>query len=152
MFNPTEWYRGYTEKAQLLVSTPDKVRSSVILLTCITLAFALCLIKGCVVTPAPATEIEYSNEQIANAINKAENSVKYPYGIKSINTYGNKEYARKICLSTIRNNRKRFVKQTEYRDFISFLGSRFCPTTIVSEYSLNKNWVKNVNFYLARTR
>lgn len=93
-----------------------------------------------------------TDEQIADAIYKAENSVRYPYGIKSIDTKGNKEYARKICLNTIRNNRKRFAKQTKYKDFISFLGSRYCPTTIKSEYSLNKNWVRNVNFYLARAK
>ncbi len=92
----------------------------------------------------------YSDSQIADAIYKAENSVKYPYGIKSINTYGNKEYARKICLNTIRNNRKRFAKQTKYTNFIEFLGSRYCPTTIKSEYKLNKNWVRNVNYYLTK--
>jgi len=91
---------------------------------------------------------DYSNDEIANAIFKAENSSKYPYGIKSVPTYGNKEYARKICLNTIRNNRKRFANQTKYKDFISFLGSRYCPTTIPSEYYLNKNWIKNVNYYL----
>jgi len=83
---------------------------------------------------------------LADAIYIAEGGAKtsYPYGIKSINTYGNKEYARKICMNTIRNNIKRFSKQTKYTDFIEFLGSRYCPTTIKSEYYLNKNWVKNV--------
>ena len=91
---------------------------------------------------------EYTNDQIANAIYKAENSTRYPYGIKSINTFGNKDYARKICLNTIRNNRVRFAKQNKYKDFIEFLGSRYCPLTIKSEYHLNKNWVKNVKYYL----
>lgn len=87
----------------------------------------------------------YSNEQIANAIYRAENSVKYPYGIKSIDTHGDKEYARKICLNTIRNNRVRFAKQTQYKDFLEFLGSRYCPP---SAHSLNKHWVKNVRYFL----
>jgi hypothetical protein len=87
----------------------------------------------------------YTNEQIANAIYRAENSVKYPYGIKSIDTHGDKAYARKICLNTIRNNRGRFLKQTKYQDFIEFLGSRYCPP---SAHSLNKNWVKNVRYWL----
>lgn len=91
---------------------------------------------------------DYTNDQIANAIFKAENSVKYPYGIKSINTYGNVIYARKICLNTIRNNRKRFAKQTKYKDFLEFLGSRYCPP---SAHSLNKNWVRNVRHFLNRT-
>ena len=110
-------------------------------------SFVACLVMFFLVTFARA---EYSNDQIANAIYKAENSVKYPYGIKSIPTYGNKEYARKICLNTIRNNRVRFAKQNKYSDFIEFLGSRYCPTTIKSEYQLNKNWVRNVKKFLER--
>ena len=126
----------------------SKFHSFKILLFLIVGGILILLLSGCFET---ARAEEYTNEQIANAIFKAENSVKYPYGIKSINTYGNKEYARKICLNTIRNNRKRFAKQTQYKDFISFLGSRYCPTTIKSEYSLNKNWIKNVYYFLARS-
>jgi hypothetical protein len=92
----------------------------------------------------------FSNEQIVEAIGKAENSRKYPYGIKSIDTKGNKEYARKICLNSVRNNRKRWIKANKPCDFITFIGSRFCPTTIKSEYNLNKNWVKNVKHFLLR--
>lgn len=87
----------------------------------------------------------YTDNEIANAIYKAENSIKYPYGIKSINTYGDKDYARKICLNTIRNNRVRFAKQNKYNDFIEFLGSRYCPP---SAHSLNRHWVKNVKYFL----
>jgi len=90
---------------------------------------------------------EWSDEQIANAIYRAENSAKYPYGIKSVNTFGNKDYARKICLNTIRNNRLRFKHQNRYDDFVTFLGSRYCPPTA---HSLNKNWVKNVKYWLGR--
>jgi len=85
-------------------------------------------------------------EKLATAIYYAEGGAKthFPYGIKSIPTYGNKEYARKICINTIRNNIKRFAKQNKYTDFLEFLGSRYCPITIKSEYYLNKNWVSNV--------
>ena len=95
--------------------------------------------------PSCQPAFAYTDNQIANAIYRAENSVKYPYGIKSINTHGNKDYARKICLNTIRNNRVRFAKQTKYKDFIEFLGSRYCP---VSAHKLNRNWVKNVKYWL----
>jgi len=109
-----------------------------IILAIIVVAIAV-LLAGCDVAFA------YTDAQIANAIFKAENSVKYPYGIKSIDTYGDPVYARKICLNTIRNNRKRFAKQTQYKDFIEFLGSRYCP---VSAHPLNSNWVRNVNYFL----
>ena len=108
----------------------------------LTILLALTIwLSGC--SPALA----WTDDQIANAIYKAENSQKYPYGIKSVNTFGNKEYARKICLNTIRNNRIRFKQQTKYTDFVSFLGSRYCP---VSAHKLNRNWVKNVMYYLKR--
>lgn len=108
------------------------------------IALLACLM-GCNVIPCPA--VEWTDEKIADAIYRAENSVKYPYGIKSIDTHGDKNYARKICLNTIRNNRKRFAKQTEHTDFIVFLGSRYCPPTA---HSLNKNWVKNVKYWLVK--
>lgn len=89
----------------------------------------------------------YTDSQICEAIGKAENSVKFPYGIKSIDTHGNKEYARKICMNTIRNNRKRFANQTKYKDYIEFLGSRFCPP---KAHKLNVHWVKNVRYFLEK--
>ena len=91
----------------------------------------------------------WTDNEIADAIYKAENSVKYPYGVRSIDTKGDKDYARKICLNTIRNNRKRFIRQSEYKDFIEFLGSRYCP---VSAHPLNINWVRNVRFFLNQAR
>jgi len=93
----------------------------------------------------------YTDEQIAQAIYYAEGGTKtkYPYGIKSIPTYGNKEYAYKICLNTIRNNKKRFAKQNKYTDFIEFLGSRYCPPQV---HRLNKNWVRNVKYYLKKLK
>ncbi len=95
--------------------------------------------------PSCQPAFAYTDNQICEAIGKAENSVKYPYGIKSIDTHGDKDYARKICLNTIGNNRKRFANQTKYKDYIEFLGSRYCPP---KAHKLNRNWVKNVKFYL----
>ena len=79
--------------------------------------------------------------RLATAICRAENSVKYPYGIVSINTHGNKEYARKICVNTIRHALKDF----KGGDFISFLGSRYCPVGAKNDpRGLNRNWISNV--------
>ena len=93
-------------------------------------------------------EVDWTNEQIANAIYKAENSIKYPYGIKSIDTKGDKEYARKICLNTIRNHRIRHTNHKCNLDFISCLGARYCP---VKAHKLNQFWIRNVKFYLERS-
>ena len=84
---------------------------------------------------------------IADAIYKAEGAAKtkFPYGIKSINTHGDKDYARKICLNSIRNARKRWIEAGKPEDFISFLASRYCP---VSAHKLNKNWVRLVKYFI----
>lgn len=111
------------------------------------IAFLIVLWIAAFALIATSSYAEYSDDQIANAIYKAENSVKYPYGIKSIDTHGDPVYARKICLNTIRNNRRRFAKQTKHTDYIEFLGSRYCPP---SAHSLNKHWVKNVRYFLQR--
>jgi len=93
---------------------------------------------------------EYTNEQIADAIYIAEGkeSACVPYGIKSLK-YENRDnkalsrhdWARWICLNTIRNHRARHEAHNCGKDFIECLGSRYCP---VSEHELNKNWVYNV--------
>ena len=92
---------------------------------------------------------EYTDEQIANAIYKAENSKEYPYGVKSINTRSNKEYARKICLNTIRNQRIRHAQHKCKSDFISCLGNRYCPP---NAHKLNRYWVKNVKYWLNQSK
>ena len=87
----------------------------------------------------------YTDNEIANAIYHAEGGshTNYPYGIKSVKTNN----PRRVCLNTIKNNRIRFTKQTEYTDFIEFLGSRYCPP---KAHKLNENWVKNVKAYLRK--
>lgn len=87
----------------------------------------------------------FTDEQIVEAIRKAENSVKYPYSIKSIDTKGNKEYARQICLNSVRNGRKRWINAGKPYDLIVFIGLRYCPP---SSHILNTHWVKNVKWFL----
>lgn len=90
--------------------------------------------------------LKFSNNQIADAIYKAEGGekAKVPYGILSVKVKDEQD-ARKVCLNTIRNNRIRFAKQTKHNDFIEFLGSKYCP---VSAHELNKNWVRNIKYFL----
>jgi hypothetical protein len=86
----------------------------------------------------------WTDDQIADAIYKAENSKKYPYGVKSINTYGNIAYARKICLNSIKNAKKRYIKAGCKGDFIAFMGQRYSPP------STNPNWVRLVHYFLKK--
>ena len=87
---------------------------------------------------------DWTDAEIADAIYRAENSVKFPYGIKSIDTKGNKKYARKICLNSIRNARKRWIKAGQPEDFITYMGRRFSPPNI------NPNWVRLVRYFLTK--
>ena len=93
---------------------------------------------------------DYTDEQIVNAIYHAEGGAKatFAYGIRSV-PYRDIKEARRICFNTVRNNRKRFAKQGKYTDYIEFLGSRYCP---VSAHPLNRNWVKNMRYFLARSK
>lgn len=96
----------------------------------------------------PARASEYSDEQIVNAIYHAEGGAKaqYAYGIRFI-PYRTITDARRYCFNTVRNNRKRFANQSKYTDYLEFLASRYCP---VSAHPLNKNWLKNVRYFLAK--
>ena len=104
------------------------------------------------ISTAFAMETYIDQERLVEAIGKAENSVKYPYGIKSINTHGDKVLARKICLNTVNNNLARWQwarQQGDTRDFIEFLGARFCPVNSPDDNGTNQFWVKNVRHFLS---
>ena len=98
---------------------------------------------------------EFTNTQIVNAIYKAEGGAKaqYPYGIRSIKCE-TKSDCRRICLNTVKNNRKRYEqygRDRGYKTYLEFLASRYCPTKGIlsrAEKNLNKNWLKNVKFFL----
>ena len=98
-----------------------------------------------------------SDEQIVNAIYKAEggSNAQYPYGIRSIKCSTNQQ-CKKICLNTVRNNRKRFRDDTSgrYKDYLEFLASRYCPVghrdATQAEKRLNQFWLKNVRYFLAK--
>lgn len=97
---------------------------------------------------------DYTDSQIADAIYLAEGGsrAKVPYGILSVKV-ANEAEARKVCLNTIRNNRKRYAEYgyKKYPDYLSFLASRYCPVGASNDpRGLNKNWVKNVKYFLQR--
>ena len=95
---------------------------------------------------------DYSNDEIADAIYKAEggSKAKIAYGILSVKVKDAQE-ARQVCINTIRNNRVRFANQNKFTDYIEFLASRYCPVGADNDKSgLNKNWVKNVKYFLTK--
>ena len=101
-------------------------------------------------------EEDWTDEQIVNAIYQAEGGAKaqYPYGIRSVKCAG-KDSCYLVCKRTVRNNRKRFKEygHKDHRIFIEFLASKYCPIGAGNDpKNLNKNWLKNVKFYLAKDR
>lgn len=111
---------------------------------------SLCLIGSCAVSHAA----DYTNEQIANAIYKAEGGkrAKKPYGILSVKCEGEKE-CRQVCLNTIKNNRIRYKKhgQRKFGTYLAFLASRYCPVGAGNDpKGLNRHWLKNVTYFLER--
>jgi hypothetical protein len=84
-------------------------------------------------------------ERLANAIYRAEGgaNTKHPYGILG---HWHKP-ARVICINTIKHALKDFNGKG---DFISFLGSRYCPVGCSNDNGTNRFCIKNVKYYYER--
>lgn len=93
----------------------------------------------------------YTDEQLADAIYIAEggSKAKVAYGILSVKVRNAAE-ARRVCLNTIRNNRKRWLKAGAKGNYIDFLADRFCPPSV--DRQGNINWKKNVKRILYARR
>ena len=71
----------------------------------------------------------------------------YPYGIRSIKLFGDEKKARKICINTIKNNLKRWEKNSEGKTYLDFLADRYCPEETDPEGNIN--WKRNMKKILA---
>ena len=92
----------------------------------------------------------YSANQFCDAVYLAEGGIKAkkPYGVLSVRCDSEPE-CRQVCLNSYKNNIKRFSLQTRYTDFIDFFGSRWCPVGANNDpHGLNKNWIKNVKYFI----
>jgi hypothetical protein len=83
-------------------------------------------------------------DKIVKAIYIAEGGAKtkYPFGIKSINTNGDYNKAKRICENTVSNNWDRWVKAGKTNNYIDFLADRYCPPSCDKQGNLN--WKKNI--------
>lgn len=106
---------------------------------------AFLLISGCA-----WAEPEYSNVMICDAIFRAEGGAKaqYYYGIRSVH-YKDIAEARRICINTVRNNKRRWKEAGSKGEFLEFLARRYCPVGAGNDpKGLNKHWLKNVRYWL----
>lgn len=105
------------------------------------LALLLCVI-------ASASEV-IDSQRMADAIYQAEGGANavVPYGILSVKVSSEHE-ARRVCINTINNNMARWQwarQNGDDRDFISFLGDRYCPLGASNDpKGLNSHWKNNV--------
>ena len=102
----------------------------------ILLTVALLLITG--------NAYAWTDNQIADAIYRAEGGSKtaHPYGIlKHYKT----TTPRQAAINTIRHARRDWDGKG---DFISFLGSRYCPVGCDNDIGTNQYWIGNVNAIL----
>ena len=111
-----------------------KLRYKIIGIYLMAVAIAF-IAKGC-----QADEIDI--EHLANAIYWAEGgpNTNYPYGIL---TRYKHTTPRQACINTI----KHALKDFKGGDFISFLGSRYCPVGCDNDNGTNKYWVRNVTYF-----
>jgi hypothetical protein len=111
---------------------------------CFLLATVL-FIGGCLVSnPAHA----YTDEQIVTAIGKAENSKTHPYGIM---VKYRKTSPKQACLNTVRHLTRLWVKNGSKGSLIAFIGHSYAPIGATNDQNgLNRNWVKNVNYFLTK--
>ena len=92
---------------------------------------------------------EYTNDQIVNAIYKAEGGTKtkHPYGIL---THYKNTTPRQACLNTIAHAR---CDWNGKEDFIRFLQKRYAPIGVLNDpKGLNRNWYNNVIHFLKKER
>lgn len=95
----------------------------------------------------PAYAAEYTDNQIANAIYHAEGgaNTRHPYGILA---HYKHTTPRQACINTIRHAKRDWNGRG---DFIVFLGNRYCPVGAANDPTgLNKNWIRNVKYFLER--
>ena len=94
------------------------------------------------------------------AIFHAENSKKYPYGIRSITikgeTYAEKErYAREICIRTVKRtlNTRADFRCGGVKNSLECLRDRYCPVGSSNDKKgLNKNWLRLIRYFLANPK
>jgi hypothetical protein len=99
----------------------------------------------CLLILIPQICFAWSDNQIADAIYKAENSKSHPYGILA---HYKHTTPRQACLNTIKHARKDWDGKG---DFLVFLRDRYCPLNAKNDPTgLNVNWLNNVKYFLKK--
>ena len=89
-------------------------------------------------------------ERLADAIYKSEGGSKtrHPYGILAKYKHTT---PRQACINTCKSKYKAWAESDKSLSYLEYLGSKYAPTINASNdpTGLNKNWVKNVKYFLS---
>lgn len=108
-------------------------------------AFLIFAVFAVVFFVACGTAHAYSNDEICNAIYKAENSKSHPYGILK---HYKHTTPRQACLNTVAHAKRDWNGNG---DFLAFLACRYAPIGCSNDTrGLNSNWLKNVRHFLRK--
>lgn len=99
----------------------EQETDAIAVFVCIVL-FILCILASAVFAET------IDDEKLADAIYIAEGKdlARQPYGIETIEC-NTEQACRKICLNTIRNQKKRYEKSDKKLSFLESLARRYCP-------------------------
>ena len=132
-----------TEQAMAMVKAreakrPKKMKSII--------AIATLMLAATVVSAQPINV-----ERMADAIFRSEggDKARVPYGVLSVKVK-DKADARRITITSINNNIKRWDKAGKPGTFIDFMANRWCP--VASDPVGNRNWKKNVTAIYNQTK
>lgn len=91
----------------------------------------------------------YSLNQWCTAIYIAEGGAKtaHPYGILAHYRHTTPLQA---CQNTIKHKYSQWKRQGQHEPFIAYLAAKYCPVGCSNDNGSNKNWEKNVQYWLER--
>lgn len=110
---------------------------------------------GIALSVAPA--YAFTDQELTAAIFHAEGGklASIPYGVRFKGCdWGNPAFCRRVCLNTIQSKRLQFKrlqlsKKATNSSFLDYLASKYAP---LSDSPLNRNWLKNVKWFLNNPR
>ena len=145
----------YEQEAEEILTLEKKIRRFKAIGMIALLVLTIFLIRGCN-SPAMASVVinepniaGYSLNQWCNAIYKAEGGAKtaHPYGILAHYMHTTPLEA---CKNTVRHKYLDWKRQGQHGTFLAYLGAKYCPVGCKNDNGTNKNWVKNVTYYLQK--
>lgn len=105
------------------------------------------LVSGC--NEAMASEVDAERYCKAIYIIEGGAKTKHPYGILAKYKTTTPKQA---CINTVKHKYRDWVAKGQQGAFTAYLGSKYCPIGSDTDNGTCKNWVPNLEYYLARSK